>query len=44
MFEFLIFDIQFFQATSDGETTKTKVDIYNFSVENFLEKEYLIWS
>jgi len=38
MFEFLIFDIQFFQATSDGETTKTKVvelDNIYIAVHNF---------
>jgi hypothetical protein len=39
MFEFLIFEIQNFQMTSDGELTKIKVVvlhyIYNFAVEDF---------
>jgi hypothetical protein len=39
MFEFLKFEIQNFQTTSDGEATKTKVvvldDIYNFAVKTF---------
>jgi hypothetical protein len=39
MFEFLTLEIQFFQTTSDGETTKTKVvdfeKLYNFVVDNF---------
>jgi hypothetical protein len=38
-FEFLTFEIQKFQMTSDREMTETKVadldDIYNFAIENF---------
>jgi hypothetical protein len=40
MFEFLTLEIQFFQTTSDGEMTKTKVvyleKLYNFVVDNFI--------
>jgi len=44
MFEFLMLEIRFFETTSDGETTKTKVvdlvKLYNF-VGNFFISNHL---